>query len=100
MAIEPAPANPDAAQPLIEVLMAWVLLGAWAGAAATGLRRRPQALNWAAAVCGLTVVLTIGCPASGHHTIGMWWFGELAAGLAATAIALGALMHRTGRGSR
>jgi hypothetical protein len=75
--LEPAPANPNAPEPLIATLLGFALLLAWAGAAMTAVQRRPAALAWASVIGGLSMAMTIACPLSGHHTsIGMWWIGE------------------------
>ena len=78
VAVEPEPANPDAAVPLIATLLAMGLLIGWI-VMAVGLAKRCRfgaAASLVAAVC--LVGLTIGCPASGHHTgLGAWWWFEL-----------------------
>ena len=100
MAIEPPPADPEAATPLLAVVLFVGLLASWAGAAQAAWRRRPQALAWATIVGALSVAITVGCPASGHHAIGAWWFAQLAVSGGATAVAVraslryGAYAHR------
>jgi hypothetical protein len=91
-AIEPAPADPNAATPLLVDLGSALLFGALvitAVAAASRLR--------STAVAGIaTGVIALGfsvsCPLSGHHGFGMWWvaqMGMLAAMLGASVAALG-----------
>lgn len=88
VALEPAPAKPNAPEPLIATLLGFALLVAWSGAAVTAGRRRPSALGWASVVGGLSMALTISCPLSGHHTsIGLWWVGQFVVSGAAWAAA-------------
>jgi hypothetical protein len=89
LALEPAPANPNAPEPLIGVVLGNALLLAWVGAAVAAGRRRSSALSWAVGVGALSLAMTISCPLSGHHTsIGMWWVGEFVVSGAAFAAAL------------
>ena len=78
VAVEPAPADPDAAVPLIATLLALGLVIGWI-VMAVGLVKRCRFGAAASLVAGLCLVgLTIGCPASGHHTgLGAWWWFEL-----------------------
>jgi hypothetical protein len=81
-ALEPAPANPDAGIPALVTLLSLVLLGSWA-VAATGLakgRRYGATASLVAALC--VTVAAIGCPASGHHHIGAWWYVQMTGALA------------------
>jgi hypothetical protein len=81
-ALEPAPANPDAGVPALVTLLSLVLLGSWA-VAATGLARRRRYGATASLVAALCVtVAAIGCPASGHHHIGAWWYVQMTGALA------------------
>jgi len=78
VAFEPAPADPNAALPLIATLLALGLVIGWI-VMAVGLAKRARfgaAASLVAAVCLLG--LTIGCPVSGHHSgLGAWWWFEL-----------------------
>jgi len=78
IALEPAPAHPDAPDPLLTVVLGYALLAAWLGAAATALGRRPAALGWAVGVAALSVVMSVTCPSTGHHALGGWWYGQMA----------------------
>jgi hypothetical protein len=90
--LEPVPADPDAALPLIAVVVGVAELGAWVGAAWTALFRRPAALGWAVGAAGLAVVGAVACPTTGHHVgVGAWWYAELAVCLGALAASVGAL---------
>jgi len=94
MAVEPAPADPNAPEPLIATLLGLALMIAWGGAAITAGRRRTSALTWASVVGGLSMAMTISCPLSGHHTgVGMWWIGQFIVSGTAWAIAAGARHH-------
>jgi len=74
MAVEPAPANPDAPVPLIADLLSTGLMATW-GAMAAGIFQRRRFAAAASVVGGLGLLaLTVACPASGHHGgIGAWW---------------------------
>lgn len=89
IAVEPAPANPNAPATLLESVLGLALLASFACAALTGIRRLPQALTWAAAGAGLLITASVLCPVTAHHTsIGGWWFVQLGAAGAALAAAL------------
>jgi NADH:ubiquinone oxidoreductase subunit 6 (subunit J) len=100
IAVEPAPADPHAPEPLIGTLLAVALLVAMAGATWLGARRQVQALSWASAVGAVLVLMTISCPLSGHHaSVGMWWAAQLIVSGAAWAVAAGGRFVVT-RGAR
>jgi hypothetical protein len=89
MAVEPAPADPNAPEPLAAAFLGVALMTAWGAAAVTGLRRLPQALGWACVVSVLSIAMSISCPLSGHHTsIGAWWAIQLAVSVGALAYTL------------
>ena len=87
-ATTPAPPRPEA-------LSAWdtaIHLAVFAviGAMAVGLARRSRA-GLLASVGGalLMLGLVVACPVSGHHEqVGAWWFGQLGAFTALTAVSL------------
>lgn len=97
MALEPAPAHPDAPAPLLSLVVGYALLAAWLGAAATALGRRPAALGWAGGVAALSVVMSATCPSTGHHALGAWWYGQMAVCLAALTATVAALRWWAGR---
>jgi len=73
IAVEPAPANPDAAVPLAVDLLSLAQLSLW-GAMLVGIAQRRRYTAAASLVgAGVLGVMAIGCPASGHHAIGAWW---------------------------
>ena len=79
IAVEPAPANPNAADPWWGTVLFLTLLTAVGFAAVHAAQRRASALGWAAGGAALAVVLTIACPVSAHHaSIGAWWYAQLA----------------------
>lgn len=87
-ALEPAPANPDAGVPALITLLSLVLLGAWI-VAATGLAKRRRYGATASLVAALCVtVAAIGCPASGHHHIGAWWYVQMTGALALVGLSV------------
>ncbi len=99
MSVEPPPSDPDAAEPVLGMLLFLALMISWAGAAVRAVQRRRGALAWASVVGLLSVAMTVGCPASGHHAgVGTWWFGQLAVSGVASAVAVGAC-RRIGRPS-
>lgn len=73
IAVEPAPANPDAAVPLAVDLLSLAQLSLW-GVMAVGIaQRRRYTAAASLAGAGVLAVMAIACPASGHHAIGAWW---------------------------
>lgn len=99
IALEPVPADPDAPVPLVIELASLGLFAALlATVVAAGIR------HWGAAVAGLAVGLlavtfTVACPVSGHHAVGLWWFGQLGLVVAMLATSLAALGQRTRAGA-
>jgi hypothetical protein len=79
VALEPAPANPDAPLSAIEgVLVSALMLGWIAMAVGFALRRRWGAAASLVGAVGL-VGLTIACQTSGHHSdLGAWWWFQAA----------------------
>jgi len=79
VALEPAPADPNATLPLVETLLVSGLMIGWV-VMATGFARRRRYGAMGSMVAALFLVgMTFACPLSGHHTgIGAWWWFELA----------------------
>jgi hypothetical protein len=95
-AIEPAPADPEAAIPAYASLLSFGLFLAL-GTMAVGLISRSRSGLIASAVAATTwMAMAIACPVSGHHTFASWWFGEMAGGIILVAVSFGAL-HLTSR---
>lgn len=95
-AIEPAPADPEAAIPVYASLLSFGLFLAL-GTMAVGLISRSRSGLVASAVAATAwMAMAIACPVSGHHTFASWWFGEMAGGIILVAVSFGAL-HLTSR---
>jgi hypothetical protein len=80
MALEPAPANPDAF-PWYANVLAYLFL--WtAGATLAGLAGRRR-FGIGASIGAATVMTasSVACPLSGHHAFGPWWIGQITASL-------------------
>jgi len=77
--LEPAPADPNAADPLWAVAL-FMGLTAALGAMAVGLARgRRIGLVAGVAAAGLALFGAVMCPVSAHHAgIGAWWFVQMA----------------------
>lgn len=76
--IEPLPADPDAPVPVAASLLFLVFTAAVVGTAVYAARREARTLPVATFAGVLALVLTISCPASGHHTgIGLWWYTQM-----------------------
>jgi hypothetical protein len=92
VALEPAPAHPEAATPILVELAGMAFFVALWATVIAAVQRHPMAAT-AAVVTGLLAVgFSITCPLSGHHGYGLWWVAQLgltATMLAASAAALG-----------
>jgi hypothetical protein len=73
IAVEPAPANPNAAVPLAVDLLALAQMSLWGVMAVGIVQRRRYTAAASLAGAGVLAVMAIACPASGHHAIGAWW---------------------------
>ena len=78
MELTPAPVDPDAPVPaLVTLATLGLYLALVTTAIAAGVRHRGAAVG--GLVTGLlAMTFTVTCPVSGHHTFGLWWFGQLA----------------------
>jgi xanthine/uracil permease len=94
IALEPAPSDPDATAPLVVELASLGFLAALlVTAVAAGLHHRAAAV--AGVVAGvLLATFTVACPVSGHHQVGLWWFGQLALVTGMLGVSLVALGDR------
>ncbi|HET6835002.1 MAG TPA: hypothetical protein VFH30_14100 [Acidimicrobiales bacterium] len=93
-ALTPAPADPDAAVPVIVSLASMGLFAALVATAVAAGNRQPSAAI-AGVVTGLLALgFTLSCPLSGHHTFGAWWFGQMALTLAMLGVSFAALGRR------
>ena len=94
IALEPAPADPNAAVPVIVSLASIGLFAALVATAVAAANRHPSAAI-GGVVTGLVALgFTISCPLSGHHTFGAWWFGQMALTLAMLGVSFAALGRR------
>jgi len=94
LALEPAPADPNAPVPLvIELASFGALVALLATSVAAGLRHR--AAGVAGVVSGLLLAsFVVACPVSGHHAVGLWWYAELALVVGMLGVSLAALGER------
>lgn len=94
-ALQPAPVEPAAPEPVIVQIAGLALLfGLLTTAVAAGIRHRGAAV--AGVVTGLlSTTFVVACPVSGHHDFGMWWFAELGIVSAMLAVSLVALGRST-----
>jgi hypothetical protein len=94
IALEPAPADPEAAVPGVVVLASLGLFAALVATAAAAGNRHPSAAV-AGVITGLIALgFTVTCPVSGHHTFGAWWFAQMGLTLAMLAVSVVALGGR------
>lgn len=94
MALEPAPADPEAAVPVVVTLASLGLFAALVATAVAAGNRHPSAAAGGVATGLIALGFTVSCPLSGHHTFGAWWFGELGLTLAMLAVSVAALGGR------
>jgi hypothetical protein len=93
LSLEPTPAT-DAAEPWWAYAVSIALLGAIASSF-VGLSRR---MRWGAGASFIGASLftagVFACPATGHHAMGLWWFGEMSIALALVAFSAVAYLRR------
>jgi hypothetical protein len=91
-ALEPAPAEPEAAVPLVVALSALLFLAALAGTVLAAAVRHPLAAPVGVVAGVVSLAFSVACPVSGHHALGLWWVAQVgitAAMLGVCAAALG-----------
>jgi hypothetical protein len=94
IALEPAPADPEATVPIVVSLASLALFVALVATAVAAGNRHPAAAV-AGVVTGLIALgFTVTCPVSGHHTFGAWWYGQLGLTLAMLGASVAALGRR------
>ena len=94
VALEPTPANPEAAVPAAVQAAALVMMAGLLGTAVLAANRLRGAAV-AAVVTGLVAVgFSVSCPLSGHHDYGAWWFGHVGVLSTMLAISVAALARR------
>lgn len=94
MALEPAPANPEAATPVLVSLASLGLFAALVATTVAAGSRHPAAAIGGVVIGLLALGFVVTCPLSGHHTFGAWWFGEMALTLAMLGVSVAALGRR------
>lgn len=77
--------------PVIGVVLGAALLAAMVVTAAGLLVGQRWGLVASLAGAGLLVASSVACPTTGHHTIGTWWFVQMACSLALVGISVTAL---------
>ena len=100
--LEPAAADPEAAPPVLVQLLGTVMLAGWVTAAVGLVQRRRFGAVASLASAGALLVAAVGCPASGHHDVGAWWYAQLAGAGALVGLSARASMPalRAGLGRR
>ncbi|HET6662671.1 MAG TPA: hypothetical protein VFG94_00360 [Acidimicrobiales bacterium] len=93
-ALTPPPANPEAAEPLIASLAVLALFTVLVATAAAAGNRHPSAAGLGVVTGLISVACGAACPASGHHAIGPWWFGQMGLTLVMLAVSVAALGGR------
>jgi hypothetical protein len=78
-AVEPAPSDPGAVPGLFDALVSYAFLIGLVGTGVAASRRLPAAVTWSFLTGAVALGVTAACPSSGHHALGTWWFGQLAA---------------------
>jgi peptidoglycan/LPS O-acetylase OafA/YrhL len=93
-AIEPPPADPNAATPLLVDLGTAVLFGALVITAVSAASRLRSAAFGGIGAGGVGLAFSITCPLSSHHGFGMWWVGQMAMLAAMLVVSIAALGQR------
>jgi hypothetical protein len=73
-ALEPQTSHP---MPVIGVVLGVALLVGLLITAVGLIARRRWGLTASLASAALLVASSVACPTSGHHHIGLWWFGQM-----------------------
>lgn len=86
--VEPATHHEE---PFIGVVLGAALLAAMLVTAAGLVAGRRW--GFVASLAGATLLLasSVACPTTGHHTIGLWWFGQMACALGLVGVSVAAL---------
>jgi peptidoglycan/LPS O-acetylase OafA/YrhL len=89
-AFEPATSRAEPAIGVVLAVVMWTLIAVMA----TGLAmQRRWGIGAALAASALFAAAVIACPTTGHHTFGVWWFGEAACAAAMVGISAYALQR-------
>ena len=87
-AVEPETSN---AVPVIGVVLGVALVGAMLTMGVGLAACRRWGLVAALGASGLLLASAVACPTTGHHTIGTWWFFQMACSFAAVGVSVVAL---------
>jgi hypothetical protein len=90
-ALEPAPAHPHAAAPIFIQVLGWIWFLAFVPTIFGAVARHPAAAIGGVVTGASALAMTIACPVSGHHTIGLWFVGQFAVVLGMLAVSIGAV---------
>jgi hypothetical protein len=90
-ALEPVPAEPEAAVPLVVALASLLFLAALAGAVIAAAVRHPVAAPAGVVAGVVALVFSVACPVSGHHALGPWWVAQIGITTAMLAVCVAAL---------
>jgi hypothetical protein len=90
-ALEPPPANPNAAPVLAAILTTLLIAGMGATALLALTRSRSRTAMASLYTGAVALAMTIACPAVGHHHLAPWWFAQLAVVMAPIVWSLGQL---------
>lgn len=91
IALEPAPADPQAPVPVLVSLASLALFTALVATAVAAGNRHPGAAIAGVVTGVIALGFTVSCPVTGHHTFGAWWFGQMGLTLAMLGVSLAAL---------
>lgn len=93
-AVEPAPAEPEAAAPIVVQLAGLVLQVALLTTIVAAVARSRVAAAAGVAVGVVAVTLSVACPTSGHHGFGLWWVAQLGLMVTMLGVSVAALRQR------
>lgn len=94
LALEPTPAQPEAAPPLIIELAGLALFVGLVTTAVAAACRHRSAVAAGIVVGLIAVASSVMCPVSGHHAVGTWWFAQLGLMVTMLATSVAAVGHR------
>lgn len=92
--LEPAPRDPAVMHAWYVTVINAVLLGSLIVMVGGLLARRRVGIFASVVATAAFATAVVACPITGHHSFGLWWFGELAC-VAGVAAATGVALHRT-----
>jgi hypothetical protein len=90
-ALEPPPAHPHAMAPMFIQVLSTIWFVAFVPTVFGAMARHPAAAVGAVVTGTSFLAMTIACPISGHHTIGLWFVGQFAVVLGMLAVSIAAV---------